>query len=137
MGFAFGSAGFAGVHEMSPVLPFESLINTPMPGVGDVERVAPFFGFAADFFATGAGAAFFVITAGASGAGAGADVLASWAEVRAGFDALFMQLSGSSEQRAPAYAAVDISATAAIAKSSWSGRIRFTWASDRTLPVRE
>ena len=69
MGFAFGSAGFAGVHEMSPVLPFESLINTPMPGVGDVERAAPFFGFAAAFFATGAGAAFFAVTEGARGAG--------------------------------------------------------------------
>ena len=126
MGFAFGSAGFAGVvHEISPVLPFESLINTPIPGVGDVERVAPFFGFAA-FFATGAAAGFFAVTAGASTAGVDAEVLASWAEVRAGFDALFMQLSGSSEQRAPAYAAVDSSATAAIAKSSWSGRFRFT-----------
>jgi hypothetical protein len=109
-----------------------------MPGVGDADRVAPlFFGLAADFLTAGAGVDFFAVTAGAVWSGAGEVVLANRVAGRDTFAALFWQGSGSSEQRIPACAAVDSSAATPIAKSSWNGRVRFTWASDRTLPVRE
>lgn len=98
---------------MSPPLPLESLSSIPMPGVGDVVRGGAGLGLAAGFFTTAAG--FLAGAVVVTGAGAGVCVLfeASCTAGRDALDALFTQLSGSSEQRDMANAAVANSEQAA------------------------
>lgn len=127
-----------GVHEISPPLPLDSLSSMPIPGVGDAVRGATRCGFAAGFLVTGA-------TTGGAGFSTGAlgvtvvesacvELVASWTAGRDTFDALFTQLSGSSPQRVVANAAGASNEQAASANSRWSGRVRFTWASEQDAP---
>ena len=67
-------------------------------------------------------------------AGVGVVVVATWIAGRDALDALFTQLSGSSEQRAVADAAGASSAQVASTNNNWSGRVRFTWASRQDAP---
>jgi len=113
-----------------------------MPGVGDG---ATRWGFVAGFFDAGAvtgaatgvtlaGTDFLADTLGALTAGACAELVANCTAGRVTFDALFTQLSGSSEHRDVADAAGASSAQDASANNSWSGRVRFTWASEQDAP---
>jgi len=126
-----------GVHEISPPLPLDSLSSMPMPGVGDAVRGATRCGFVAGFLgagATTAGAGFFAGALGVTAAGACVEFVASWTAGRDALDALFTQLSGSSPQRVVANAAGASSEHAVSANSRWSGRVRFTWASEQDAP---
>ncbi len=122
---------------MSPLLLLESLSSMPMPGVGEVVRGTTRCGLAAGFLAAAAGLCAGTTGATCIGAAECELLVASWTAGRDPLDALFTQLSGSSEQRVLANAADANNEQAAIANSRCSGRIRFTWASNRTLPVRE